>query len=175
MDKIVFILDSSDYNLDEIKQGIAEGNDRNIEDVSDDEAYDEISYLLEEDWHNFLSECGNEKDMPVVVTGYFMSWMGPQRGGKVYSSLKDACSNIIMDESTPIWPIWSFDDNGVFVLNETHHDAPCSGNHYEFRVLTAKGNQYYKKHIDDDRMNLCETLANNSEYNRNVNPKIFGM
>ena len=59
------------------------------------------------------------------------------------------------------------------MLDETHHDAPCNGNHYEFKILTATGEKYYEKHINDDRRTLHEALKQNKR-SRNVDTKIFG-
>lgn len=123
-------------------------------------------------WDDFLEECSGEKDF-VLVTGYFMAWDGPREGGQIYKDLKTAISSIIMEDSHPIF---SITDEGVLVLDETHHDAPCKGNHYEFRVLTQKGRQYYEKHIYDQYecpRTLHEALKEKGR-SRNVDPKIFG-
>lgn len=123
-------------------------------------------------WDDFLEECSSEKD-PVLVTGYFMAWDGPREGGVVYKDLRTAVSSVIMEDSHPIF---SITDEGLLVLDETHHDAPTKGNHYEFRVLTQKGNQYYEKHFYDqydNRRALCEALKEKGR-SRNVDPKIFG-
>lgn len=123
-------------------------------------------------WNDFLEECSHEKGS-VLVTGYFMAWDGPREGGVVYKDLRTAVSSVIMDDSHPIF---SITDEGLLVLDETHHDAPSNGNHYEFRVLTQKGRQYYEKHFYDqydNRRALCEALKEKSK-SRNVDPKIFG-
>lgn len=108
----------------------------------------------EEEWNYFLENLRKVKG-PCVVTGYFMSWSGPQEGGKVYSSLEAAAQGIIMDDSHPIFSITK---DGVLLLDETHHDAPCKGNHYEFRLLNAKGKIFYEKYKNQDRRSLCEAL-----------------
>ena len=170
--KIVYNGSANDYNLDEIKQEIAEFREIKPEQVSDNDVDDYIYETIQQDWEFFISDCEDEENIPVVVTGYFMSWKGPQEGGKVYPNLKQAVRNIILNDSSPVF---SFNDDNVFVLDETHHDAPVSGNHYEFRVLTKKGNSYYQNHKEDDRRELCEHLINTEGLTRNVNPKIFGM
>ena len=123
----------------------------------------------EYDWDDFLKECSDEKGY-VLVTGYFMAWDGPCEGGLIYKDLRTAIQRTIMDDSHPIF---SLTDDGVLVLDETHHDAPIKGNHYEFRVLTSNGKDYYEKHINDDRRTLHEALKEKGR-SRNVDPKIFG-
>lgn len=129
---------------------------------------DEATYA----WEDFTMGLSNEP-VPVVVTGYFMSWMGPQAGGKVFPSLRRAIQNIIMDDSHPVF---SINDEGDLVLVETHHDAPCSGNKYTFKVLTATGIKWYEKNKENcDRRTLCETLFNNSRYSRRPTAKEIGL
>lgn len=130
-----------------------------------------LSDNTEIDWDVFKDQCGNEEKHSVLVTGYFMSWMGPQPGGKIFKNLADAVSGSIMDGDS--CPVFSFTDDGVLVLDETHHDAPTSGNHYEFRVLTARGETYLNNHMYDDRKALHEALKEKGR-SRNVNIKIFG-
>ena len=120
-------------------------------------------------WDDFLEECSGEKGF-VLVTGYFMAWDGPREGGLIYKDLKTAIQRTIMDDSHPIF---SLTEDGVLVLDETHHDAPSKGNHYEFRVLTSDGKEYYENHINDDRRTLHEALKEKGR-SRNVDPKIFG-
>lgn len=124
------------------------------------------------EWDDFKEQCSQEKDNHCLVTGYFMSWMGPQAGGKIYPNLKLAVQNILMDGDSH--PIFSINDEGNLVLDETHHDAPCSGNHYEFRILTARGEKYYTSHAYDDRRTLHENLKLCGR-SRKVNTKIFNI
>lgn len=147
---------------------------RTKEDFKDeDELLGKVAEWLQDNteryWDDFLEECSDEKGY-VLVTGYFMAWDGPREGGKVYADLRTAVRGIIMDDSHPIF---SLTDDGVLVLDETHHDTPCKGNHYEFKVLTSNGKKYYEKHINDDRRTLHEALKE-KDRSRNVNPKIFG-
>ena len=125
----------------------------------------------EYNWRDFLDQCSEEKPNHCLVTGYFMAWDGPKEGGMVFKDLRTAVSNIIMDGDSN--PVFSITDDGILVLDETHHDAPCNGNHYEFKILTAAGEKYYEKHINDDRRTLHEALKENKR-SRNVDTKIFG-
>lgn len=140
---------------------------------SEEELLEAVSNWLYEqsqyDWEDFVDECQHEEGH-CLVTGYFMSWMGPQSGGKVYKDLASAVSNILLDDS---YPVFSIDENGLLVLNETHHDAPCSGNHYEFRILTAAGEKYYSSHVGSlGRKQMCESLLKGNR-SRNVKLKTF--
>ena len=131
-----------------------------------------LSDNSEWDWRDFLEQCREEEPHHCLVTGYFMSWMGPQAGGKIYKDLESAVSGSILDGDSH--PIFSINDEGMLVLDETHHDAPCNGNHYEFRILTKRGEQYYENHKDDDRRTLHEALKEKGR-SRNVNIKIFAL
>jgi hypothetical protein len=124
--------------------------------------------LVQYDWEDFL-ELTTKEEGRCLVTGYFMSWMGPQEGGKVFASLTSAIKEMVMDDSHIIF---SIDENGLLTLDETHHDAPCKGNYYEFRILTSVGNKYYNSHCNDDRRSLCEALLTNKR-SRNVKLKTF--
>ena len=125
----------------------------------------------EGDWEDFLDECSKEEEHHVLATGYFKAWNGPREGGLIFKDLQTAVSGIIMDGDSH--PIFSLTNEGMLVLDETHHDAPYDGNHYEFRILTAKGEKYYEKHLNDDRRTLYEALKEKNR-SRNVNVKIFG-
>lgn len=147
-------------NVEDYVDEYLDCSDQSREDFSSEEAlheavYDWLSDNTRWEWEDFLDNA-KKVNGPCVVTGYFMSWMGPQEGGKVYPSLADAISNVIMDDSHAVFTI---DENGLIVLSETHHDAPCSGNHWEFRVLSAAGKKYYNRHKDSNRRTLCETLV----------------
>lgn len=147
--------------------------------VTDFDSYEGLMKAVEEwipetvewEWEDFISQCEDETKNHCLVTGHFMSWMGPQAGGKVYKDLATAVRSIIMDDSHPVF---SINDDGNLVLDETHHDAPVSGNHYEFLILTASGERYYANHYNDDRRTLCENLKLNGK-TRKVNTKIFGL
>ena len=141
-------------------------NENKLHEAVRDWLYEESQY----DWEYFVEQCEHEEKHHCLVTGYFMAWNGKQEGGKVYSNLSSAVSSILMDDSHPVF---SLTDDGMLILNETHHDAPCSGNYYEFRILTDAGEKYYENHCNDDRKTLCEALKLRKR-TRNVNIKIFG-
>lgn len=131
-----------------------------------------LQRTTEWDWEDFLDQCKDEENHHCLITGYFMSWMGPQEGGLIYNTLAEAVQNIIMDGDSH--PVFSINDDENLILDETHHDAPCAGNHYEFSILTPKGERYYNNHKDDDRRKLHEALKKEGR-TRKVNIKIFGM
>ena len=165
-------VNASDY-IDEYLE--CSGRDRDEFKTEDDllEAVTEwLQSNTEWEWDDFKEQCSHEVSNHCLVTGYFMSWMGPQAGGKIYKDLETAVQDILMDGDSH--PVFSIDDDGNLVLDETHHDAPCSGNHYEFRILTAKGEKYYNNHMYDDRRTLHEALKKEGR-TRKVNIKIFGI
>lgn len=177
MGKILF--DSQSYldcNAEEFIDEYLDCVDKTREDFADEAELLEAveSWLADQtefEWDDFKDQCGEEENNHVLVTGYFMSWMGPQQGGKIFKNLESAVTGIIMSGDSH--PVFSITEDGVMVLDETHHDAPCSGNHYEFKVLTAAGEKYYEKHINDDRRTLHEALKEHKR-SRDVNTKIFG-
>lgn len=165
-------LDASEYIDDYL-----DCSDHTREDFKDEESLLEavrewLQNNSEWDWRDFLEQCGNETSNHCLVTGYFMSWRGPQAGGKIYKDLETAVQSILMDGDSH--PVFSINDEGDLVLDETHHDAPCSGNHYEFRILTKRGETYYDNHADEDRRTLHENLKLCGR-TRKVNTKIFNI
>jgi len=141
---------------------------------SEDELHQQVQEWLQDnvetDWDWFTEQCGDEEKHHCLVTGYFMAWNGKKEGGKIYKDLASAVSDILLDDSHPVF---SLTDEGMLILNETHHDAPCSGNYYEFRILTDAGEKYYENHMNDDPRTLHEALKLRKR-TRNVNIKIFG-
>ena len=126
---------------------------------------------LECDWENLLEQASKVKGH-CLVTGYFMAWCGKQEGGKIFPSLKDAIAGSVMSGDSS--PVFSIDKKGLLTLDETHHDAPVSGNYYEFRLLSAKGEKYYAAHSDDDRRTLHEALKE-KQRTRRIPLKIFDL
>ena len=128
----------------------------------------------QEDWEIFLDLLREEEPNHCLVTGYFMAWDGKREGGNVYTDLATAVQEVILDDSRIKI---SITDEGVLVLDETHHDAPVNGNHYEFRILNSRGESFLEDHKTGDfgygRRELCETLKND-KYSRNVDYRIFG-
>ena len=160
-DHIDNYLDCTDRTRDEFK------NEAELLEAVEEWLQENVEY----EWKDFLDQCENEEKHHCLVTGYFMSWMGPQEGGRVFEDLASAVSGVLMDGDSH--PVFSINDEGVLVLDETHHDAPTSGNHYEFRILTTSGEKYYENHINDGRKTLCEALKLRKR-SRNVNIKICG-
>ena len=106
------------------------------------------------DWDDFLHFLSKEK-RKILVTGYFISWCGKLHVAKVFDSLVDAVCYAQLDDSHTQFILGA---NGLFFLNETHHDAPINGNHYEFRAITESGEKYLEKHNNMARLDLGQKL-----------------
>lgn len=118
--------------------------------------YDWLAVAKEDDWHDFIDQLRmNQEDLRVLVTGTFMSWNGPQKGGQIYNSLEDAISGVLLDEST--FTIY-LDDNKNLCVHETHHDSPVVGNHYEFRYITQIGENWLDKNGESHTEECHEEL-----------------
>ncbi|MBQ0142035.1 MAG: hypothetical protein KBT06_04425 [Prevotellaceae bacterium] len=122
-------------------------------------------------WDDFF-ESISDKTNPVIITGYFMAWDGKKEGHMVRKNLYQAVRDILMDDSSPIF---SFDESDNFVLDETHHDAPVSGNHYVFHVLTDAGVKWYEENKNScTPREIGETLVK-PEYSRKVEHNEVGL
>ena len=106
------------------------------------------------DWEDFLAEAKKVQGK-CLVKGYFMAWNGKKPCGKVFDSLAEAIQNSVMDGDSH--PIFSINKEGHLYLDETHHDSPCAGNHYEFYILTARGEQFYGTR--NGKMNAWDLLV----------------
>lgn len=114
------------------------------------------------DWDNLMYDLENTG--PVVLTGYFMAWDGKKEGGIISPSAAAAIQKAMLDNSHIIISI----TNGVLTMDETHHDAPISGNHYTIRKLTKKGLKWLDAHYNLSRREQCETVYNSDIYSENI-------
>lgn len=138
--------------------------------LSPDQYEDICEY--QDDYDDVMYKMLTEKNM-CVMTGYFMAWDGKKEGGFVAVNLGNAVAKALLGGTEPIF---KFDENGVFTVVETHHDAPVNGNVYKFRILTKKGKAFYEENSSEmGRRSLCETLFKSDEYSRNVDLSIFGI
>lgn len=108
----------------------------------------------EYEWNDFLELAAKVKGK-CLVKGTFMAWNGPKPCGAVFDSLAKAIQESILDGDSH--PIFSINKEGHLYLDETHHDSPCAGNHYEFYILTARGEQFYGTHYG--KMNSWDLLV----------------
>lgn len=160
--KNIVLFDSESWATLNPEEYVKEYLDINERSENEFENRDQLLYEVKEwlrenvewDWRDLL-EMARKIDGPCVLTGYFMAWNGKREGGRIFSSLENAIQNSIMDDSHPIFSITR---EGVLILDETHHDAPCSGNHYEIKLLSKKGEAWYEAHKDMDRKTICEHL-----------------
>lgn len=101
-------------------------------------------------------------DMTFLVTGYFMAWNGKQEGGIIVynTTLWGVMNRICLYETEDSLRVFIRDD-GIIIVEETHHDSPVVPNHYEIRVVTNKGLQLINKKEDAlSRRELHQLLLN---------------
>lgn len=111
----------------------------NLTEITLEEAMD-LSQELEE----------TKGSMIFLVTGYFMSWHGKQEGGMIvyYETLREVMSRICLYE-TEEGPRVFIRDDGIIIIEETHHDSPVVPSHYEIRIVTKKGKQLINEEDDE--------------------------
>lgn len=128
-------------NYDKLYKEHCEANDIKYD---PNNIYDWLDDALNQEWNNFLENIAeDQEDLRVLVTGTFMAWNGPQKGGKIFKTLKDAVSGMLLEDSTFNFYI---DDKKNFCVDEWHHDSPVVPNHYEFKYITAKGEKWLETH-----------------------------
>ena len=158
----------SNWNFDEwenyarefILENRADNGDDNTE-ISDCELWDEIAFLQEIQWDDERAMMQNFfEGKTLIVCGTFGSWRGALPAGKV----------ITYDE---LWKCWKdcdyielYDEGGHFYIRAAHHDGT---NHYEVKLLTEKGVEYYdnwENSYTDRRseQEIHEVLFGNSHY-----------
>lgn len=100
--------------------------------------------------------------MSFLGTGYFMAWNGKQEGGIIVynTSLWWVMIRMCLFE-TEDGPRVFIRDDGIIIIEETHHDSPVVPNHYEIRVVTKKGIQLINEEEDElSRRELHQLLLN---------------
>lgn len=123
----------------------------NLTEITLEEAID-LSQELEE----------TKGNMTFLVTGYFMAWNGKQEGGMIiyHTTLCGVMSRICLCETEDSPKVFIRDD-GIIIIEETHHDSPVVPNHYEIRVVTKKGIQLINEEEDElSKRELHQLLLN---------------
>lgn len=127
------------------------------EDVPENQVWDEMNFNEEVEFDDAMSELKHFfEDKMLVVTGTLGTWRGTFDGGKVMdiSNISDCWSSCDY--------IKIYDEGGHLHIECSHHDGT---NHFEVKVLTDKGVEYYNNHYYDrtDR-EMCTTLFGSSKY-----------
>lgn len=100
--------------------------------------------------------------MSFLGTGYFMAWNGKQEGGIIVynTSLWEMITRMCLFE-TEDGPRVFIRDDGIIIIEETHHDSPVVPSHYEIRVITHKGKQLINEEEDElSKRELHQLLLN---------------
>lgn len=127
------------------------------EDIPENQVWDEMNFNEEVEFDDAMSELKHFfEDKTLVVTGTVGTWRGTFDGGKVMDikNISDCWSSCDYIEI--------YDDGGHLHINCSHHDG---NNHFEVKVLTEKGKEYYNNHYYNrtDR-EMCTTLFGSSKY-----------
>lgn len=121
------ILDTSDSNMEEYRQMLAEANDRNPEDIDDDLIYDCMYDDINCDWENFTSEVKSydkkHPDAKFTIDGQLGLWWGkPTIQTVTKDTLLEAIMTCIGDDSTRNTEIKE-DQYGRLYVDYHHHDG----------------------------------------------------
>lgn len=108
-----------------------------IDDIPDNEVWDEMSFNEQIDWEEVTSELKRFfDDEEILVIGSVGRWDGTYAAGKVISY-------------NELWKCWNdcdyveiYDEDGHFYINASHHDG---NNHFEVKLLTEEGRDYYSR------------------------------
>ena len=129
---------------------------------------DDFNYI---EWESFLEQCRNEENRACLMTGYAMFGDRTCEVKRLYMNLTDAVRKSRLGY---LHTIFSINDAGVFVSDQTNHDVPCDSRHYEYLILTDAGEKFYKKHQGMKLEKIYEALKLHGR-SRNVNIKIFDL
>lgn len=123
----------------------------NLTEITLEEAKD-LSIELEE----------TKGEISFLGTGYFMAWSGKQEGGIiVYNTSLWGMINRMCLFETEDGPRVFIRDDGIIIIEETHHDSPVVPSHYEIRVITNKGKQLINEMEDElSKRELHQLLLN---------------
>lgn len=91
-----------------------------------------------------------------------MAWNGKQEGSMIiyHTTLCGVMSRICLCETEDSPRVFIRDD-GIIIIEETHHDSPVVPNHYEIRVVTKKGIQQINEEEDElSKRELHQLLLN---------------
>lgn len=91
------------------------------------------------------------EERAIVVVGMAQSWNGKSRGGKMVETFDEVFATLESCERT----VWTITKDGLEVEGH-HHDGT---NHYLFRPLSARGQEWYQENNWRDRETICEKLC----------------
>lgn len=134
------ILDTSDSNMEEYRQMLAEADDRNPEDIDDDLIYDCVYDDINCDWENFQYDIkAYDKKFPNAkyrITGSLGLWDGRHEIiPVVVKTLEAAINKCYGNDSTNDYTVEE-DQYGKLHITYSHHD----GNNY-FVVMKLDPNE----------------------------------
>jgi len=140
-------LDLSDENIQAYKENIAECNDLELDDVSDDDVYRFMYEDVDIDWDNFRSDCDDyDRKHPYAsyqITGSFGLWDGRYNIYPVeHNSLKEAILRCLGNNAQEDIVIKE-DQFGSMVVEYYHHDG-CN-------IFTIKRKDHNKNYTQNIR------------------------
>lgn len=140
--KIRIIYDN--YNLkksypdDDLREELAETQERQINEITDNEIEEERYFLDYLNWQNIEQELAGyfSNGNHFIAVGTVGRWNGTFAGGKIFETL-DELLTIAKDCDY----LKFYDENGHLYLKCSHHDGT---NEVEIKEITEKGWEYYE-------------------------------
>ena len=135
---MVTLFDNYDFDRDEIIESILSYRDDITEDdITDNMIYDEWYSQLEVWFEDIFSDLKKFFDnKQIICFGNIGRWNSYFDAGKIFDDFEKAWYDMTKDCDY----IRITDDNGHLYIDCSHHDG---NNHFEIKVLTDKGAEYY--------------------------------
>lgn len=137
-----------------------------IEDPSEDEIWDEIKFLEEDNWNlekDRMEEIFNNGDF--LAIGTCGRWNGNFPGGFIFSNYNELMQRFTDCDYFKIW-----DENGHFYVTAAHHDGRHS---IEIKQLTERGKARYDRWDlewgKETEREIHEKLFHDSHYTKLIN------
>lgn len=118
---------------------------------SDSDIMELLKFREEIDYQDFINEMTNFIDgNTFIIQGVIKAWDGKFKGGFIFDNI---------NKLSEVWEkcdeIMIYDENGHLYIECSHHDGT---NHYEIKMLNAKGERYYSDHYLDEDSKLHDRL-----------------
>lgn len=147
--------------ISDTRQLIAEASGEKAEDISEERIEEEINLSQSCDYEDETDRIKSlfREGKKFILTGYAGLWSGKSEGGKVCETYNELCR---------AWEGYDdinlYDDNGMFVIEASHHDGT---NQWKVKELNERGLKFLEKNRYMDRRELCEKLFT-SRYSKRI-------
>ena len=112
--------------------------ERDVQDPTEQQIWDECSFLSEMEWSDTKDVIDSFfEDGTYILRGTSGRWDGAHEAGTIFTDFWD----VYYKATESCDYVELYDENGHFYLQCSHHDGT---NHYEIRRLTDKGKEYFE-------------------------------